>query len=212
MSRLLAPFVRLHLTGLRLLLVFTVICGLAYPLLITGFSQLVLSGQANGSQLRQNGRVVGSSLLGQSFDLPKQHSEDPKEQARPDPKWFQPRPSAAVTGYDATASGASNLGPNDAGLTATVRERRAAIAAFDGVPAEQVPPDAVTASGSGLDPHISPAYAYEQVNRIAKARGLAPATVRRLVEAHEQDRTLGFLGEPRVNVVTLNLALAAMGQ
>lgn len=204
MPRSLTALVRLHLTGLRLLLVFTVVCGLAYPLLITGFSQVALSRQANGSQLRQNGQVVGSSLLGQTFNLP--------NQAGPDPKWFQPRPSAAGTnGYDPTASGASNLGPNDAGLTGTIRNRRAAIAAFDGVPGSQVPPDAVTASGSGLDPQISPAYAYEQVNRVARVRRLDPNTVRQLVRDHVQGRILGFLGEPRVNVVTLNLALARLG-
>ncbi|MGC0316508.1 potassium-transporting ATPase subunit KdpC [Kitasatospora acidiphila] len=204
MPRSLTALVRLHLTGLRLLLVFTVVCGLAYPLLITGFSQVALSRQANGSQLRQNGQVVGSSLLGQTFNLP--------NQAGPDPKWFQPRPSAAGTnGYDPTASGASNLGPNDTGLTGTIRNRRAAIAAFDGVPGSQVPPDAVTASGSGLDPQISPAYAYEQVNRVARVRRLDPNTVRQLVRDHVQGRILGFLGEPRVNVVTLNLALARLG-
>ncbi|TQF01126.1 potassium-transporting ATPase subunit KdpC [Kitasatospora acidiphila] len=204
MPRSLTALVRLHLTGLRLLLVFTVVCGLAYPLLITGFSQLALSQQADGSQLRQDGRVVGSSLLGQAFNLP--------NQAGPDPKWFQPRPSAAGTnGYDPTASGASNLGPNDNGLTGAIRNRRTAIAAFDGVPGNQLPPDAVTASGSGLDPQISPAYAYEQVNRVARVRRLDPNTVRQLVRDHVQGRILGFLGEPRVNVVTLNLALARLG-
>jgi K+-transporting ATPase ATPase C chain len=202
--------IRLHLTALRLLLLFTVICGLAYPLLITGFSEVAFSGQANGSQLKHNGQVVGSSLLGQTFDLPKQNPNDPKEQPRPDPKWFQPRPSAAGSGYDATASGASNLGPNDAGLTSTVKDRRAAIAAFDRVASSTVPPDALTASGSGLDPNISPAYAYEQVDRVAMARGLDPAVVRRLVADHEQSRVLGFLGEPRVNVLALNLALARL--
>ncbi|MFE4972671.1 potassium-transporting ATPase subunit KdpC [Kitasatospora sp. NPDC056651] len=204
--------IRPHLTALRLLLVFTVICGLAYPLLLTGFSQLAFSGQANGSQLRQDGRVVGSSLLGQTFDLPKTRPNDPKEQPRPDPRWFQPRPSAAGAGYDPTASGASNLGPDDPGLTRTIQDRRAAVAAFDGVDPALVPPDAVTASGSGLDPHISPAYADEQVDRVATARGLDPAAVRRLVEQHRQGRTLGFLGQQRVNVVTLNLALARLGR
>ncbi|MBD0690867.1 K(+)-transporting ATPase subunit C [Streptomyces sp. CBMA123] len=204
-------FIRLHLTALRLVLVLTAVCGLAYPLLITGFSQLVLSGQANGSQVRQDGQVVGSSLLGQAFDLPKKNPADQKEQPVPDPKWFQPRPSAAGAGYDPTASGASNLGPNDLGLTKAIQDRRAAVAAFDGVDPARVPPDAVTASGSGLDPHISPAYAYEQVDRVAKARGLDPAAVRRLVELHRQGRALGFLGGPQVNVVTLNLALARLG-
>jgi K+-transporting ATPase ATPase C chain len=150
--------------------------------------------------------VVGSSLLGQNFNLPK---ANPSEQPQPDPRWFQPRPSAG--GYDPTSSGASNLGPNDAGLTNSVNERRAAIAALDRVDPADVPPDALTASGSGLDPHISPAYAYEQVDRVAQARGLDPQAVRRLVEAHVTGRVLGFLGEPRVNVLELNLALAQLG-
>lgn len=109
------------------------------------------------------------------------------------------------------ASGASNLGPNDGSLTQTVHDRRASAAAFDGVPAGQVPPDALTASGSGLDPDISPAYAYEQVDRVAKARGLDTAAVHQLVEEHIKGRPLGFLGQPRVDVVTLNLALARLG-
>lgn len=212
MAKPLPVLIRLHLTGLRVILVFTVICGLAYPLLITGIAQVAFSRQANGSQVRQNGQVVGSSLLGQTFDLPKKNPNDPKEQAAPDPRWFQPRPSAAGTdGYDPTASGASNIGPNDPGLTQTIHDRRAAIAAFDGVAPGQVPPDALTASGSGLDPDISPAYAYEQVNRVAKARGLDPAKVHRLVEDHVTDRSLGFLGGRRVAVVPLNLALARIG-
>ena len=132
--------------------------------------------------------------------------------AAPDPKWFQPRPSAAgAGGYDPTSSGASNLGPNDPTLIKTINQRRAAVAAFDHVPPGTVPADALTASGSGLDPDISPAYAYDQVDRVAHARGLSAATVRGLVAAHVQDRTLGFLGEPRVNVVELNQALAALG-
>ncbi|PWI09794.1 potassium-transporting ATPase subunit C [Streptomyces sp. NWU339] len=205
------PWIRLHLTALRLLLVFTVICGLAYPLLITGIAQSAFPRQANGSQLEHNGQVVGSGLLGQNYNLPKKNPNDPKEQPRPDPKWFQPRPSAAGTGYDPTASGGSNLGPDDAALTKTVQDRRAAVAAFDGVDPAQVPPDALTASGSGLDPHISPAYADEQVDRVATARGLDPAAVRRLVEQHLQGRDLGFLGQRRVNVVSLNLALMRLG-
>ncbi|MEV0690105.1 potassium-transporting ATPase subunit KdpC [Streptomyces sp. NPDC050388] len=205
------PWIRLHLTALRLLLVFTVICGLAYPLLITGIAQSAFPRQANGSQLEHHGQVVGSGLLGQNYNLPEKNPNDPKEQPRPDPKWFQPRPSAAGTGYDPTASGGSNLGPDDAALTKTVQDRRAAVAAFDGVDPAQVPPDALTAGGSGLDPHISPAYADEQVNRVATARGLDPVAVRRLVEQHLQGRDLGFLGQPRVNVVTLNLALMRLG-
>jgi len=208
MAKPLPPLLRLHLTGLRLLLVFTVICGLAYPLLITGIAQLALSGQANGSLVRLDGRTVGSSLLGQTFDLP---GRGATAFTVPDRRWFQPRPSAAGSGYDPTASGGSNLGPDSALLTRTVKLRRLAVALFDGVAPASVPPDAVTASGSGLDPDISPGYAYEQVNRVAWAGGLAPATVRRLVADHVQGRTLGFLGQQRVDVLTLNLALARLG-
>ncbi|MFF2662856.1 K(+)-transporting ATPase subunit C [Kitasatospora sp. NPDC058032] len=209
LTRVLRPLIRAHLTALRLLLVFTVLCGLAYPLLITGFAQLALSRQADGSRLHQDGHVIGSSLLGQSFDLPKKNPDDPKERPLPDPKWFQPRPSAG--GYDPTASGASNLGPNSSALTGSVDDRRAAVAAFDGVDPAAVPPDALTASGSGLDPHISPGYAHEQVDRVARARGLDPQVVRRLVDGYVTGRVLGFLGEPRVNVLELNLALSQFG-
>lgn len=209
MAKPLPPLVRLHLTGLRLLLVFTVICGIAYPLVVTGIAELIFPGQANGSQVKLKGQVVGSSLLGQSFTL---RRIDPKAPSVPDPRWFQPRPSAAGTnGYDSTASGASNLGPNDAGLTKTIQARRLAVALFDGVRAALVPPDALTASSSGLDPDISPAYAYEQVNRVAHARRLPVAEVRKLVANNVDGRVLGFLGQQRVNVVALNLALARLG-
>jgi K+-transporting ATPase ATPase C chain len=147
------------------------------------------------------GRVVGSSLIGQSFA---------DASGRPLPQWFQPRPSAAGAGYDPTSSGASNLGPNSSDLLKNVRERRATAAALDRVDPASVPPDALTASGSGLDPDISPAYADEQVARVAKARGLDPAQVRSLVDVHVQGRDLGFLGEPTVNVLDLNLALLRM--
>ncbi|MFF3061136.1 potassium-transporting ATPase subunit KdpC [Streptomyces sp. NPDC057909] len=197
-----------HLTALRMLLAFTVITGIGYPLLVTGIAQAGLSHQANGSMLTTNGTPVASSLIGQNFALPKKNPDDVKEPLRPDPKWFQPRPSAG--GYDPMNSGASNLGPNNTDLIKTVRIRRAAVAAFDGVPPESVPADAVTASGSGLDPAISPAYAYEQVDRVAKARRLAPAKVRALVANHVQGRVLGFLGQKRVNVVELNHALAGL--
>ncbi|MEY9848809.1 potassium-transporting ATPase subunit KdpC [Streptacidiphilus sp. MAP5-3] len=207
MAAPLPAVVRLHLTGLRLLLVFTVVCGIVYPLVITGIGELILPGQANGSRVTLNGRTVGSSLIGQTFSL---RPIDPKAPSLPDARWFQPRPSAAGTGYDTTASGGSNLGPDDAGLTRTVKARRLAIALFDGVSPASVPPDALTSSGSGLDPDISPAYAYEQVNRVARRRGLAPSVVRALVSDHIQGRVLGFLGQQRVNVVTLNLALARL--
>ncbi|MER5611271.1 potassium-transporting ATPase subunit KdpC [Streptomyces sp. NPDC002215] len=204
----LPPVLRHHLTALRMLLVFTAITGIAYPLLVTGISQAGLSHQANGSLLTTNGTPAASSLIGQNFSLPKKNPQDETETLRPDPKWFQPRPSAG--GYDPTVSGASNLGPNNADLIRTVKERRAAVAAFDGVRPESVPADAVTAGGSGLDPAISPAYAYEQVNRVAKARHLAPTKVRKLVARHVQGRVLGFLGQERVNVVELNHDLARL--
>ncbi|MFI1095456.1 potassium-transporting ATPase subunit KdpC [Streptomyces sp. NPDC020917] len=194
--------VRNHLAALRMLLVLTVITGIAYPLVVTGIAQAAFSHQANGSLVHQNGHVVGSSLIGQNFDLMK----NGKDTGKPDPKWFQPRPSAG--GYDPLASGASNLGPNNADLVKTIKERRAAVAAFDGVNPRDVPVDAVTASGSGLDPDISKAYADEQVDRVARARGLDPATVSRLVADNTHSRAVGFLGQDYVNVVNLNLDLA----
>jgi len=193
---------RTHLAALRMLLVFTVITGIAYPLLVTGVAQAAFSGQANGSLVKQNGKTVGSSLIGQNFNIVK----NGKDTGKPDPQWFQPRPSAG--GYDPTVSGASNLGPNNTDLIKTIKERKAAVAAFDGVSPDSVPADAVTASGSGLDPAISKAYAYEQVARVAKARGLDTAAVNKLVADNTHSRALGFLGEEYVNVVELNLALA----
>jgi K+-transporting ATPase ATPase C chain len=187
---------RRYLAALRVLAVATVALGLVYPLAVTGIAQAVAGDRANGSLLRRDGVVVGSRLLGQRFT---------DARGRPLPQWFQPRPSAA--GYDGAASGATNLGPDNPVLVAAIRARRAQIAAFEGVSPAAVPPDAVTASGSGLDPHISPAYALLQVPRVARARHLDPATVRALVRAHIQGRGLGFLGEPTVNVLELNLAL-----
>jgi len=204
MSSPLSTVVRNHLAALRMLLVFTVITGIAYPLLVTGVAQAAFSDQANGSLVKQNGKTVGSSLLGQNFNIIK----NGKDTGKPDPAWFQPRPSAG--GYDPTVSGASNLGPNNTDLVKAIKERKAAVAAFDGVSVNDVPADAVTASGSGLDPDISKAYAAEQVNRVAKARGLSTAAVRRLVAGNTHSRPLGFLGEPYVNVVELNLALSQL--
>lgn len=208
MAKPLPPAVRTHLSALRMLLVMTVVLGVAYPLLVTGVSQAAFHHQANGSLVKVDGRVVGSSLIGQTFDLPKKNPNNADEPARPDPKWFQPRPSAG--GYDPAATGASNLGPNSEELARTFRERREAIAAFDGVQPTQVPTDAVTASGSGLDPDISPAYAREQVARVARARGLDQARVAALVEGHIQGRNLGFLGQQHVNVLELNRALTGL--
>jgi K+-transporting ATPase ATPase C chain len=207
-TRLPTP-VRQHLAALRALLVLTVIVGIAYPLVVAAVGQSVFHSQANGSLVTLNGKVVGSSLLGQAF-------VDAK--GNPLPQWFQPRPSAAADssnsadpGYNPLFSTPSNKGPSNTDLIKAINDRRAAVAAFDGVAPKDVPPDAVTASGSGLDPHISPAYAYEQANRVAKARHLDPGVVRALVDSKTQGRTLGFLGEPRVNVVELNLALQQLG-
>lgn len=185
---------RQTVAGLFLLLAFTVVFGLGYPLLMTGIAQVAFHHQANGSLVQLQGRDVGSSLIGQEFK---------------GPQWFQPRPSAAS--YDALASGGTNLGPNNTDLLKAVQKARAMVAAQDGVSPSQVPPDAVTSSASGLDPHISPAYADLQVARVARARGMSVAQVQRLVDDHTQGRILGFLGEPRVNVLELNLALAQAG-
>ncbi|MFC4036177.1 potassium-transporting ATPase subunit KdpC [Streptomyces polygonati] len=200
--------IRRHLSALRILLLMTVICGVIYPLAVTGVAQAAFNDKADGSLVKQNGKVVGSSLLGQNFDLPKKDPDNADEAARPDPKFFQPRPSAGS--YDPLASGASNLGPNDPGLVKTIQQRRHDVAAFDGVDPAKVPPDALTASGSGLDPDISTAYAYEQVNRVAKARGVSADAVHQLVARHVDGRSIGFLGEAHVNVLELNKDLAKL--
>ncbi|WP_329129184.1 potassium-transporting ATPase subunit KdpC [Streptomyces sp. NBC_01476] len=200
--------VRRHLSALRMLILMTIVCGLIYPLAVTGVAQAAFSDKADGSLIKQNGRVVGSSEIGQNFNLPKKDPDNADEAARPDPKFFQPRPSAGS--YDPLASGASNLGPNDPDLVKTIQQRRHDVAAFDGVDPATVPPDALTASGSGLDPDISPAYAYEQVNRVAAARGLSADAVHRLVAAHVDGRSLGFLGESHVNVLELNKDLSKL--
>jgi K+-transporting ATPase ATPase C chain len=181
--------------GLRMIVVMTVLLGLAYPLVLTGLAQVAVPGRADGSLIERDGKLVGSSLIGQSF--------------ADDPSYFQSRPSAAGDGYDALASSASNLGPESPDLLRLIDERRAAAARLDGTAPDDVAPDALTASGSGLDPHISPAYAEQQVARVARERGLSEDVVRRLVNEHTAGRTLGFLGEPRVNVLELNLALDA---
>jgi K+-transporting ATPase ATPase C chain len=187
-------FLRQSLAGLRLLLVLTVVLGLAYPLAVYGVGRLVPD-RADGSMLAVDGEVVGSRLLGQAFD---------------GDEWFLPRPSVAGDGYDPLASGASNLGPENPELLATVTERIAEVAEREGVPPADVPADAVTASGSGLDPDISPEYARLQVDRVARERGLDVQVVRDLVENHVQRRDLGFLGEAHVNVLELNVALAVL--
>jgi len=189
-------------TAVRALLILTVVLGLAYPLLITGIGQLALPAQANGSLVRVDGEVVGSAILGQSFT-------DADGNALPE--WFQSRPSAAGDGYDGGASSGSNYGPENEDLIAAIEARQAAITELDGVAIEDIPADAVTASASGLDPHISPEYALLQVARVADARGLSEQDVQALVESMIQVRDLGYLGEPTVNVLQLNIALAKLG-
>ena len=201
----LPSLVRQHIAAFRALLVFTVLCGIIYPVVMFGVAQVAFPGRANGSLVSYNGKVVGSSLLCQEF-------VDAK--GNPLPQYFQPRPSNAVDptsktdyGCDPGFSAASNLGPNNTTLLKLVQQRRAQVAQFNGVSPASVPPDAVTASGSGLDPDISPQYANIQVNRVAKARHLSPSAVQALVAANTQGRALGFLGEPTVNVLNLNIAL-----
>jgi K+-transporting ATPase ATPase C chain len=186
--------------SLRAMIVFTIVLGVLYPAVIWVVG-LAMPSQSNGSLIRQNGQVVGSSLIGQSFT-------DKKGNALPE--WFQSRPSAAGAGYDGSASSGSNYGPENKDLIKAITQRQAAIEKSDGVTAAQIPADAVTASASGLDPDISEAYALIQVNRVAQARGLSPDTVRALVEKHVDGRVLGYLGEPTVNVLQLNIALAAL--
>lgn len=186
-------FLRQIWPATRALVVMTVLLGLAYPLVMTGAAQVAFDDKADGSLVRRGGVVVGSSLIGQSFVG--------------QPGYFQSRPSAAGDGYDPLASSASNLGPESPDLIAAIEERRAAAAELDGTDPADVAPDALLASASGLDPHISPEYADQQVVRVARERGLTPVAVRRLIEEHTEGRSLGFLGEPGVNVLLLNLAL-----
>ncbi|MFC8586555.1 potassium-transporting ATPase subunit C [Streptomyces sp. NPDC057217] len=207
---------RLFRAGLRALLVLTLVCGVLYPLAVTAVAQLVFPGRANGSEVRDgSGRVVGSSLVGQRYDLP---AEDGGRAPAPDPRWFQPRPSNGLgvnsvnTRYSLVLSGATNRSGDDEDLIRRVREAKAAVVADNSTPSyrvrpEDVPADAVTSSGSGLDPHISPEYARLQIHRVAQRNGLPVAAVAELVAARTEPRALGFLGEPRVNVLALNVAL-----
>lgn len=180
--------------GLRAIVVITVLFGIIYPLVVTGVAQVAFGEQANGSLIRHNGTVVGSRLLGQHFE---------------GPEWFHSRPSAAGDGYDAMASGASNLGPTNPELVATIRERARHYRRINHLATDTpVPIDAVTASGSGLDPHISIANARLQAPRVAEARGLPLDRVLHLIDVHTDDRSLGILGEPGVNVLELNVSLS----
>jgi len=204
MNRL-PSLVRQHIVALRGLLLFTVICGILYPVVMFGVAQVAFHNQANGSLVSFNGHVVGSSLLCQEFTDAK---------GNPLAQYFQPRPSDAVNatvktdyGCDPGFSAASNLGPDNPVLVQLIKARQKQIAAFDHVKISQIPPDAVTASASGLDPYISPANAAIQLDRVAAARHASPAGIMALVKQNTKGRTLGFLGEPRVNVLTLNIAL-----
>ncbi|MFF2677827.1 potassium-transporting ATPase subunit C [Arthrobacter koreensis] len=182
----------------KALALFTLLLGIAYPLLATAAAQTAAGHLANGSPVSAaggaGGNAAGSALLGQSFT-------DSSGAALP--QWFQSRPGT----YDGAASGGSNLGPSSTELAAALEDRRQAVAALDSVPPEDIPADALTASASGLDPHISPEYAYLQAARVARVRELPEPAVRALVDAAVQGRIAGFLGEPTVNVLELNMAL-----
>ncbi|MGW8883148.1 potassium-transporting ATPase subunit C [Streptomyces sp. NPDC055749] len=201
--------------GLRALLVLTVICGVIYPLAVTGVAQVLFNDKANGSEIKSDGRVVGSALIGQRYDVPLKEGE---ETAAPDLKWFQPRPSNGLgsnsvnTQYALILSGATNRSGDNPDLIQWVKDAKAAVVKDNStagykVKPQDVPADAVTSSGSGLDPHISPEYAELQVHRVAEKNDLDVKQVDKLVADHTYDRALGFIGEPRVNVLQLNIAL-----
>ncbi|MGY1396533.1 potassium-transporting ATPase subunit C [Streptomyces sp. SS10] len=206
---------RLLGAGLRALLVLTLVTGVLYPLVVTGIAQGLFPGKANGSEIKADGKVVGSSLIGQAYNLPP--GEGPETPA-PDLKWFQGRPQNGLgansvnTQYQLILSGATNRSGDNEELVRWVKDAKAAVVKDNStrtykVKPSQVPPDAVTSSGSGLDPDISPRYADLQVHRVAERNDLSTAQVRKLVEEHTEGRTLGFMGEPRVNVLKLNIAL-----
>ena len=182
--------------AIALLILMTLITGVAYPLAVTGVAHLLFPGQAAGSLIVKNGQAVGSRLIGQPFS---------------DPKYFWSRPSAtSPQPYNGLSSGGSNLGPLNPALTDAVKARIGALRAADPTNRAPIPADLVTASASGLDPDISPAAAYYQADRIARIRHLSPQRVRALISGHAHGRFLGVIGEPRVNVLELNLALDAM--
>jgi K+-transporting ATPase ATPase C chain len=210
---------RLLWAGLRALLVLTVVTGVLYPLAVTAVAQVAFPDKANGSEITDaSGKVVGSELIGQRYDLP---LRDGEETAAPDLRWFQPRPSNGLgansvnTQYSIILSGATNRSGDNEDLIRWVEDAKAAVVKDNSVPGHQVKPadvpaDAVTSSGSGLDPHISPEYAKLQVHRVAERNDLTVAQVDRLVADHTDGRVLGFIGEPRVNVLQLNTALKAL--
>ncbi|MDQ1073774.1 potassium-transporting ATPase subunit C [Streptomyces canus] len=206
---------RLLWAGLRALLVLTVVTGILYPLAITGVAEGLFPGKANGSEIKADGKVVGSSLIGQAYNLPLKKGQETPE---PDLKWFQGRPQNGLgtnsvnTQYKLILSGATNRSGDNADLIKWVKDAKAAVIKDNStsdykVKPSDVPADAVTSSGSGLDPDISPAYADLQVHRIAEKNGLSVAQVHKLVDEHTDGRILGFMGEPTVNVLELNIAL-----
>ncbi len=206
---------RLLGAGLRALLVLTLVTGVIYPLVVTGIAQALFNNKANGSEIKADGKVVGSSLIGQSYNLPLQKGQETPDA---DLKWFQGRPANGLgsnsvnTQYSLLLSGATNLSADSKDLVQQVTDAKAAVVKDNStadykVKASEVPADAVTSSASGLDPNISPAYADIQVHRIAEKNGLSVAQVQKLVDDHTDGRTLGFIGEPRVNVLELNIAL-----
>ncbi|MFD9286702.1 potassium-transporting ATPase subunit C [Streptomyces mirabilis] len=206
---------RLLWAGLRALLVLTVVTGVLYPLAITGVAQGLFPGKANGSEIKADGKVVGSSLIGQSYNLPLKKGQETPDA---DLKWFQGRPANGLgansvnTQYKLILSGATNRSGDNKDLIDWVTAAKKAVIKDNSVNGytvkpSDVPADAVTSSGSGLDPDISPKYADIQVHRIAEKNGLSAARVQKLVDEHTEGRTLGFMGEPRVNVLELNIAL-----
>lgn len=197
-----ASTLRLAWASLRILLVLTVVCGVLYPLAVTGIAQGLFHDKANGSEVKVDGKVVGSELIGQSWNI--------KGTDKPDPKWFQGRPSNS--GYDALATGSSQLGASDPTLVKNVKAAKEQVAEFNGVPQTDVPKDAVTGSASAIDPGISPDYAEIQVKRVAEHNRLSVAQVEKLVKANTEGRTAGFLGETSVNVLKLNIAIKELAQ
>jgi len=207
--------VRLAWAGLRALIVLSIVCGVIYPLVVTGIGQAAFHNKANGSEIKDNGKVVGSSLIGQSYTLPLKKGQDTPA---PDLKWFQGRPANGLgensvnTQYKLILSGATNLAGDSKDLIQQVTDAKAAVIKDNSTPdykvkPSAVPADAVTSSGSGLDPSISPEYAQIQVHRVAEKNNLTVAQVEKLIDSNTVGRTLGFIGEPQVNVLKLNIAL-----
>ncbi|MGY5079187.1 potassium-transporting ATPase subunit KdpC [Streptomyces nigrescens] len=202
MNNSVASTFRLAWASLRILLVLTVVCGVIYPLAITGIAQGLFHDKANGSEVKVDGKVVGSELIGQSWNI--------KGTDKPDPQWFQGRPSNS--GYAPLATGSSQLGASDPTLVKNVKAAKEQVATFNGVPQSEVPKDAVTGSASAIDPGISPDYAEIQVHRVAKNNRLSVAQVKELVKANTDGRTAGFLGEPSVNILKLNIAVKELAE